>query len=78
MILALSYFLTMLFTQLGLVSFEIGSIHQIHSAKQTQVLRTMSETNYILSDYGVRIEPRKLGRKERFALALTNLADSGQ
>jgi hypothetical protein len=78
MILALSYFLTMIFTQLGLVSFEIGSIHQIHSAKQTEVLRTMSETNYILSDYGVWIEPRKLGRKERFALALTNLADSGQ
>ncbi len=78
MILALSYFLTMLFTQLSLVSFEIGSIHQFHSAKQTEVLRTVSETNYILSDYGVRIEPRKLGPKERFALVLTNLAESGQ
>ncbi len=78
MILALSYFLTILFTQLSLVSFEIGSIHQLHSVKQTEVLRTVSETNYILSDHGVRIEPRKLGRKERFALALTNLAESGQ
>jgi hypothetical protein len=78
MILALSYFLTMLFTQLSLVSFEIGSIHQFHNVKQTEVLRTVSETNYILSDYGVRIEPRKLGRKERFALALTNLAETGQ
>jgi len=78
MILALSYFLTLLFNQLSLVSLEIGSIHQLHSAKQTEVLRTMSETNYIFSDYGVRIEPRKLGRKERFALALTNLAESDQ
>lgn len=73
MILGLSYLLLALLTQLGAISSEISIHHLITTNK-----KTASETNFILSDYGVWIEPRKLGRKERFALALTNLADSDQ
>ena len=78
MILGLSYFLAMLLTQLSLIPSLDGSINLAYKGKQSEVIRTMSETNYILYDYGARIEPRKLGRKERFALALTNMVDSGQ
>ncbi len=78
MILILSFFLTTLFTQLGVISSELGSANLVQREKQPLVIRTISETNYILYDYGVRMEPRRLARKERFALALTNLAESGQ
>ena len=78
MILGLSYFLAMLLTQLSLIPSLDGSINLAYKAKRPEVIRTMSETNYILNDYGARIEPMKLGRKERFALALTNMVDSGQ
>ena len=78
MILGLSYLLLALLTQLGAISSQISIHHLTTTNKKTEPVRTASETNFILSDYGVWIEPRKLGRKERFALALTNLADSGQ
>ena len=78
MILALGYVLAMLLTQFGAISSEVGHSHLSLKAKQSEVIRTASETNFILSDYGVWFEPRRLGRKERLALALTNLAETGQ
>lgn len=78
MILALSYVLVMFLAQLGMVSSDISSSHQSPRVKQVVVVRTISESNFILSDYGVWFEPRKLGRKERLALAFTNMAETGQ
>lgn len=78
MIFAFSYVLAMLFTQIGVISSGIDFDHFSFRTKQSEVVRTASETNFILSDYGVRFNPRKLGRKERLALAFTNMAESGQ
>ncbi len=39
---------------------------------------TVAESNFILMDYGTRLEPRKLNKRERLALALTNWLDDGQ
>lgn len=39
---------------------------------------TVAESNFILMDYGMRMEPRKLNKRERLALALTNRLDNGQ
>ena len=39
---------------------------------------TMAESKYILMEYGMRFEPRKLNKRERLALALTNWLDDGQ
>lgn len=44
--------------------------------KQPQI--TATEANFILMDYGVRLEPRKLNKRERLALALTNWLDNRQ
>lgn len=78
MIFALTYVLAVFFTHIGAISSEIGFAQFTPRAKQPEVVRTVSETNFILSDYGVWFEPRKLGRKERLALAFTNLAETGQ
>lgn len=78
MIFALTYVIAVIFSHIGAVSSEIGLAHYSPRTKQAQVVRTASETNFILSDYGVWLEPRKLGRKERLALAFTNLAETGQ
>ena len=78
MIFALTYVLAVFFTHIGVISSEIGFAHYSPRTKQAELVRTASETNFILSDYGVWIEPRKLGRKERLALAFTNLAETGQ
>ncbi|PUE34864.1 hypothetical protein [Limnohabitans sp. Jir72] len=78
MILALGYVLAMLLTQFGAISSEVGHSHLSLKAKQSEVIRTAPETNFILYDYGIWLEPKKLSRRERLALALTNLADPGQ
>lgn len=78
MILALSYVIAMFWAQLGTASLDISMGEQGPKTKKADVARTISESNFILSDYGVWFEPRKLGRKERLALALTNLAETGQ
>lgn len=78
MILALGYFLAMLLTQFGAISSEVGYSHLSLKGKQSDVIRTASETNFILYEYGVWLEPKKLSRRERLSLALTNLADPGQ
>lgn len=78
MILALSYFLAMLLTQIGAITSEVGNSHLSPKARQPEVVRTASETNFILYDYGVWFEPKRLSRRERLALALTNMADPGQ
>ena len=78
MILGLSYVLAMFLTQLGAFSSEFAIVQLGPKAKQSEIARTNSESNFILSDYGVWFEPRKLGRKERLAIALTNLAETGQ
>lgn len=78
MILALGYFLAMLLTQFGAISSEVGNSNLSLKSSQSDVIRTAHETNFILYDYGVRLEPKKLSRRERLALALTNLADPGQ
>ena len=78
MIFAFSYALAMLFTQIGVISSGIDFDYFCFRTKQPEVVRTASETNFILSDYGAPFEPRKLGRKERLALAFTNMAESGQ
>jgi hypothetical protein len=39
---------------------------------------TVAESKFILMDYGMRLEPRKLNKRERLALALTNWLDDGQ
>lgn len=63
----------------------LGSIPQILSfglpeIKVAEKLPQMSvaESNYILMDYGVRLESKKLNKRERLALALTNWLDDGQ
>lgn len=78
MILGLSYLLASLLPHIGAISFESDVSLLTTRNKPAVPVRTASETNYILLNYGVWIEPKKLGRKERFALALTKLADSGQ
>ncbi len=78
MILALGYVLAMLLTQFGAISSEVGYSHLSLKGKQSDAIRTASETNFILYDYGIWLEPKKLSRRERLALALTNLADPGQ
>ena len=78
MIFAPTCVLAVVFSHIGAISSEIGFAHYIPRTKQAEVVRTASETNFILSDYGVWFEPRKLGRKERLALAFTNLAETGQ
>jgi hypothetical protein len=78
MIFALTYVVAVFFSHIGAISSEIGFAHYSHRTKQAEVVRTASETNFILSDYGLWFEPRKLGRKERLALAFTNLAETGQ
>ena len=78
MILGLSYVLAMFLTQLGAIASEFAIVQLGPKAKQSEIARTYSESNFLLSDYGVWFESRKLGRKERLALALTNLAETGQ
>lgn len=78
MILALSYVLAMLLSQVGAISSDVGTSQMKLKAKQSSLIRTMSETNYILFEYGLRLEPRRLSRREQLALAFTNLADPGQ
>lgn len=78
MIFALTYVLAVVFSHIGAISSEIGFAYYSPRTKQAEVVRTVSETNFILFDYGVWFEPRKLGRKERLALAFTNLAETGQ
>ena len=78
MILALSYVLAVFLTHLGAISSELNTYQLTLKANQPEVSRTISESNFILSDYGVWFEPRKLSRKDRLALALTNLAETGQ
>lgn len=78
MILALSYVLAMLLSQVGAISYDVGTSQMKLKAKQSSLIRTMSETNYILFEYGLRLEPRRLSRREQLALAFTNLADPGQ
>jgi hypothetical protein len=39
---------------------------------------TVAESNFILMDYGIRLDPKKLNKRERLALALTNRLDDGQ
>ncbi len=78
MILALSYILAMLLTQFGAVTAEVGNSHLNLKGKQSEVIRTASETNFILYDYGIWFKPKKLSRREHLALALTNLAEPGQ
>lgn len=78
MILALSYVLAMLLSQVGAISSDIGTAQVKLKAKQSSLIRTMSETNYILFEYGLLLEARRLSRREQLALAFTNLADPGQ
>jgi hypothetical protein len=78
MILALSYALAMFLSQVGAISSDVGTSQAKLKAKQSSLIRTMSETNYILFEYGLLLESRRLNRREQLALALTNLADSGQ
>ena len=78
MIFALTYVVAVFFSHIGAISSEIGFTHYRPKSTQAEVVRTASETNFILSDYGVWLEPRKLGRKERLALAFTNLAETDQ
>ncbi len=78
MILVLSYVLAMLLSQVGAISSDIGTAQVKLKAKQSSLIRTMSETNYILFEYGLLLEPRRINRREQLALALTNLADPGQ
>lgn len=78
MIIALGYVLAMLLTQFGAISSEVGYSRLSLKGKQSDAIRTASETNFILYDYGIWLEPKKLSRRERLALALTNLADPGQ
>jgi len=78
MILALSYVLAMLLSQVGAISSDIGAAQVKLKAKQSSLIRTMSETNYILFEYGLLLEARRLSRREQLALAFTNLADPGQ
>ena len=78
MILVLSYVLAMLLSQVGAISSDIGAAQVKLKAKQSSLIRTMSETNYILFEYGLLLEARRLSRREQLALAFTNLADPGQ
>ena len=78
MILALSYVLAMFLSQLGAVSLDVSLSYQGSKTRQPDVARTISESNFILYDYGIWLEPKKLSRRENLALALTNLADPGQ
>lgn len=78
MILVLSYVLAMLLSQVGAISSDIGAAQAKLKAKQSSLIRTMSETNYILFEYGLLLEARRLSRREQLALAFTNLADPGQ
>ncbi len=39
---------------------------------------SVSESNYVLMYYGHRLESKKLNKRERLALALTNWLDDGQ
>lgn len=78
MILALSYVLAMLLSQVGAISSDSGTAQVKLKAKQSSLIRTMSETNYILSEYGLLLEARRLSRREQLALAFTNLADPDQ
>ncbi len=78
MILVLSYVLAMLLSQVGAISSDIGTAQVKLKAKQSSLIRTMSETNYILFEYGLLLEARRLSRREQLALAFTNLADPGQ
>jgi hypothetical protein len=78
MILALSYVLAMFLSQLGAVSLDVSTSYQGSKTRQPEVARTISESNFILCDYGVWLEPKKIGRREQLARALTNLADPGQ
>jgi hypothetical protein len=78
MIIALSYVLAMLLAQVGAISADIGPTQVKLKAKQSELIRTVSESNYILYEYGIRLEPRRLSRREQLALAFTNLADPGQ
>ena len=78
MILALSYVLAMLLSQVGPISSDIGTAQVKPKAKQSPLIRTMSETNYIFFEYGLLLEARRLSRREQLALAFTNLADPGQ
>ena len=78
MILALSYVLAMFLIQFGTVSLDVSTSYQGSKNSQPDVTRTISESKYILYDYGVWLEPKKIGRREQLALALTNLADPGQ
>ena len=78
MIIALSYVLAMLLVQVGAISADIGSSQVKLKAKQSELIRTVSESNYILYEYGIRLEPRRLSRREQLALAFSNLADPGQ
>ena len=78
MILAFSYFLAVLLTQIGAITSEVGNSDLSLKGRQSEIVRTASESNFILYDYGVWFESKKLSRRERLALALTNLADPGQ
>lgn len=78
MILALSYVLAMFLSQLGAVSLDVSISYQGSKTRQPDVARTISESNFILYDYGIWLEPKKIGRREQLARALTNMADPGQ
>ena len=78
MILALSYVIAMIWAQLGTESLDISMGQHGPKTKKAEFARTISESNFILCDYGVWLEPKKIGRREQLARALTNLADPGQ
>jgi hypothetical protein len=78
MILALSYVLAMFLSQLGAMSLDVSTSYPGSKNRQPDVARTISESNFILYDYGIWLEPKKRGRREELARALTNMADPGQ
>ena len=78
MILALSYAMALFLAQLGAVPTGISSSQGHSKSKQETLGKTPSEAYFIVFEYGMWIEPKKVGRRERLALALTKLTQPDQ
>jgi hypothetical protein len=78
MILPLSYAMALFLAQIAAAPIEFSSTQNRSNSSQETTSKTPSEAYFIVFEYGVWLEPKKVSRRERLALALTKSTQPDQ
>ena len=75
MVLSVYWFLSLSFMTARMPVFTESRTHGWAGFLESVPSRTVSETQFIRTEFGVVFEPKRLSRRERLSLKLTNVLD---